>query len=85
MTDMQKKMEQFFSPELVLYWRGKFGKLTAHFYADKLNDENLLKQFMNEAGIHTGRKVSIQDYEKVLAVAGEHGYSLCTIGGPEQE
>ena len=67
--------------ELTLYWRGKFGKLSAHWHPDTIADWRLLQQLMNEAGLpRNGVKISNEQYDAVLAVAGTYGITIATIG-----
>lgn len=81
---MQQQMKALFSPCITLYWRGKGGKLTAAWHHDLVKDGEILRQFKNEAGVRT-MGLSPKDYDAVLSVAGKYGYSLETIGGPEDE
>lgn len=81
---MKKKIEKMFSQQtLTLYWRGRFGTLTNYWFPDTLKDRELLRQFMNEAKIHNGAaKVTTDQLDKVMEAAGNHGYSLTTVGEP---
>ena len=78
---MHEQLNRFFEPCIKLCWRGRFGKLGPYFYPDKNQDWKLLQQFMNEAGLpRNGVKISVDQYDAVLAVAGKYGYSIETIG-----
>lgn len=81
----QTELEAFFEPAITLYWKGSFGTLGSAFYPDKLEDRAILEQFMREAGLpRQGIKITPDQYDAVLAVAGNHGYSICLVGEPEE-
>lgn len=81
---MHKQLERFFSPAITLYWRGRFGKLGQYYYPDTNKDWQLLKQFMAEAGLpKSGVRITPEQYDAVLAVAGQYNYSITTIGEPD--
>lgn len=82
---MQTQLTAMFSPSVSLIWRGYGGKLTRHYFPNKVADRPLLEQFMREAGISTqnGIKITVEQVDSVIAAASKHGYSVETIGEPE--
>lgn len=82
---MQDRVEAFFSPCVSLCWKGHFGKLSDRWHPNKGIDRELLRQFMQEAGLDVRNGISItsEQYDAVLAAASAHGYSVETVGGPD--
>lgn len=70
---------------LNLYWRGWFGTLGPYYFVGLNQDEGLLRQFVSEYQAGHPCRISLKEYDKILAIAGRHGYSLTTFGGPEDD
>ena len=85
---MTEQVEMLFSPCITLYWRGRFGKSPSRWFPDRLEGRELLRQFMQEAGIPAhislGSGVETNQLDAVTAAAGKHGYCVETIGEPEE-
>lgn len=77
----------FFEPKITMYWRGRYRKQSAAWWPSTTQDEELLRQLLNEAHIKYGLKPHLlpKDYETILAIAGQHDLSIETIGAPEDE
>lgn len=80
MPSIQKAVEKFFDPCLTLYWRGKKGDRLDYWYIDLVKDRAIFRQFLHEAGVKQSLRCPPDKYDDLLRVAGEHGYSLETIG-----
>lgn len=85
MDNMKNKLLAFFEPALTIRWRGLKQKQRAFYYPNRTRDEQILRQFMEEAGLSTrdGVKITEDQYDAVLTAASKHGYSIVTIGSPD--
>ena len=85
---MTERVEKLFSPCITLYWRGRFGKSPRRWFPDRLEDRELLRQFMQEAGfpahISLGSGVETNQLDAIGLAAAKHGYCVETIGEPEE-
>jgi hypothetical protein len=84
-TSMMAKMEQFFSPRLTLYWKGYHGRLPDGYWPDRIEDRDLLLQFLREARLPVRISVTVsrENLDRVIEVAGSHGYSVAIENEPE--
>jgi hypothetical protein len=84
---MRRHIDIALSPSVKVCWRGFRGKLTAHWFPDRLKDRKLVEQFMREAGLSIKDGVCFvdADFDKVLVAAGNRGYSIESIGEQEEE
>jgi hypothetical protein len=86
---MSRKLEAFFSPSVTLHWRAGVGSAPGSFRPDFSDYANtrLLRQFLREAGLDDKNSLRVYDsqLDALGAAASSHGYSLCLVGGPEDE
>lgn len=68
-----------------LFWRGWFASLGPKYYPDTLSDRDLLHQFWAEIQCGHPATVSMAEYDRILEVAGRHGFWLETYGGPDDD
>ena len=79
---MADKMDNFFSPSITLK-RHSLGGKTIHgfWYADLVKDFSIVRQIAEEAGIKTiGNKIPDANLDAFELAAGNHGFSVETIG-----
>ena len=81
--NMNKQMDDFFSPSITLKRHMMNGKvISGYWYVDLNKDFQLAKQLIEEAGIKggSGNKIPDSDLDAFEIAAGKHGYSVETIG-----
>ena len=81
--NMNKRMDDFFSPSIALKRHMMNGKvISGYWYVDLNKDFQLAKQLIEEAGIKggSGNKIPDSDLDAFEIAAGKHGYSVETIG-----
>lgn len=81
-----EQIARFFGKSITLKWRGLKRKQGPFFYPGTNNDEPFLRQFMSEMGsnpLHV--RITANQYDNILAIAGKYGCSILCIGGPEED